>query len=65
MLLTPLLLSSPAAVVELLRTTGLHRVEDEGAQYALAVAVLPYASDVLSVWVYAATLLPALQHGAA
>ena len=51
--------------MELLRTTGLHRVEDEGAQYALAVAVLPYASDVLSVWVYAATLLPALQHGAA
>lgn len=49
-----------AGVVELLRTTGIHRLEDEGVQYALAVAVFPYPSDVLSVWVYAATLLPVI-----
>jgi hypothetical protein len=48
--------------VEVLRTTGIHRLEDEGVQYALAVAVLPYAADVFSVWIYAATLLPVL-HG--
>ena len=52
-----------SGVVEMLRTTGIHRIEDDGVQYALAVTVLPYASDILSVWVYAATLLPVLHGG--
>jgi len=49
-------------VVEMVRATGLHRVEDESAQFAVAVAVVPYPCDVFSVWVYALTLLPQGSH---
>jgi hypothetical protein len=45
-------------VVEMVRATGLHRVEDEAAQFAVAVAVVPYPCDIFSVWVYALTLVP-------
>lgn len=48
------------ALAEALRSTDLHRIEHEGVQYALAVAVCPYPNSVFSVWVYAVALLPQL-----
>lgn len=47
------------AVLGAVKATGIHRVEDEAVQYALAVAVVPYPNDIFSVWVYAVALMPA------
>jgi len=45
-------------VLAALAATRVHEVEEESAQFALAVAVVPYPCEVYSVWVYAVALLP-------
>ena len=54
------------ALVRLVRSTSVHRIEEEGVQYALAVAVLPHVNALFSVWVYVVVLQPFanLQHTA-
>jgi len=46
------------AVIASLRNTGLHKIEDESAQFAVGVAVVPFPNDVFSVWLYPVALLP-------
>ena len=47
------------AIIAAVRATGVHRIEDEAAPFAVACAVLPYANGLFSVWVYVVALLPA------
>uniref|UniRef100_A0A8C9V647 Coiled-coil and C2 domain containing 2A n=1 Tax=Scleropages formosus TaxID=113540 RepID=A0A8C9V647_SCLFO len=44
-------------IVEAVYSTGVHNVEVSNVEFALAVYVHPYASNVLSVWVYLASLV--------
>eukprot|EP01137_Pigoraptor_chileana_P026493 Opistho-2@7848 len=45
------------AVVDAVRNTGVHFSEDPTVEFALAVHVCPYPNNVISVWVYVATLV--------
>jgi hypothetical protein len=47
-----------AQVLAALAATGLHEIEDESAQFAVGVAVVPFPNDVFSVWLYPVVLLP-------
>ena len=38
--------------------TGVHLCEDQQVEYALAVYVHSYPNDVISVWLYIASLVP-------
>ncbi|KAJ8278293.1 hypothetical protein GJAV_G00086050 [Gymnothorax javanicus] len=44
-------------LVEAVFSTGVHAVEASNAEFALAVHVHPYPNNVLSVWVYLASLI--------
>ncbi|KAI5096106.1 coiled-coil and C2 domain-containing protein 2A isoform X5 [Silurus meridionalis] len=44
-------------IVEAVHSTGVHSVEAPNVEFALAVYVHPYPSNVLSVWVYLASLV--------
>ncbi|KAI1888734.1 hypothetical protein AGOR_G00171780 [Albula goreensis] len=44
-------------LVEAVYSTGVHNVEMSNVEFALAVYVHPYPNNVLSVWVYLASLL--------
>ncbi|KAL4635419.1 coiled-coil and C2 domain-containing protein 2A isoform X1 [Arapaima gigas] len=44
-------------IVEAVYSTGVHNVEVPNVEFALAVHVHPYPSNVLSVWVYLASLV--------
>ncbi|TSL61152.1 Coiled-coil and C2 domain-containing protein 2A [Bagarius yarrelli] len=44
-------------IVEAVHSTGVHGVEAANVEFALAVYVHPYPSNVLSVWVYIASLV--------
>ncbi|XP_060793646.1 coiled-coil and C2 domain-containing protein 2A isoform X2 [Neoarius graeffei] len=44
-------------IVEAVHSTGVHSVEAPNVEFALAVYVHPYPSNVLSVWVYIASLV--------
>ncbi|KAG7277509.1 hypothetical protein CRUP_030671 [Coryphaenoides rupestris] len=44
-------------VIEAVYSTGVHSVEASKVEFALAVYVHPYPNNVLSVWVYLASLL--------
>ncbi|KAF4078510.1 hypothetical protein AMELA_G00199970 [Ameiurus melas] len=44
-------------IVEAVRSTGVHSAEAPNVEFALAVYVHPYPSNVLSVWVYIASLV--------
>ncbi|KAM9445041.1 coiled-coil and C2 domain-containing protein 2A [Clarias gariepinus] len=44
-------------IVEAVHSTGVHRAEASNVEFALAVYVHPYPSNVLSVWVYIASLV--------
>ncbi|KAK3909758.1 Coiled-coil and C2 domain-containing protein 2A [Frankliniella fusca] len=44
------------AIVEAVRATGVHHNQDENAEFALAVYVHPFPNNILSVWVYVASL---------
>jgi hypothetical protein len=52
-------------VLRRVKATRLHATEDETAQFALAVLVVPYPNDIFSVWVYALLLTPLAASGAA
>ncbi len=45
-------------VLRRVKATRLHATEDETAQFALAVLVVPYPNDLFSVWVYPVVLTP-------
>lgn len=44
-------------IVETVYSTGVHNVEASNVEFALAVYVHPYPNNVLSVWVYLASLV--------
>ncbi|XP_053499289.1 coiled-coil and C2 domain-containing protein 2A isoform X3 [Ictalurus furcatus] len=44
-------------IIEAVRSTGVHSAEAPNVEFALAVYVHPYPSNVLSVWVYIASLV--------
>ncbi|KAK7590099.1 hypothetical protein V9T40_001712 [Parthenolecanium corni] len=45
------------AIIEAVKSTGVHNNESPDVEFALAVYVHPYPNDVLSVWVYAVSLV--------
>lgn len=45
------------AVTEAVKATGVHCNETEGVEFAVAVYIHPYPNDVLSVWIYVASLV--------
>ncbi|XP_026280089.1 coiled-coil and C2 domain-containing protein 2A [Frankliniella occidentalis] len=47
---------SVEAIVEAVRATGVHHNQDENAEFALAVYVHTFPNNILSVWVYVASL---------
>ena len=47
---------SQEAIVEALFALGVHRNDSRDAEFALAVHMEPYPSNVVSVWVYVAAL---------
>ncbi|XP_061682296.1 coiled-coil and C2 domain-containing protein 2A isoform X4 [Syngnathoides biaculeatus] len=51
--------SEMAPVVEAVHSTGVHTIHAANAEFALAVYVHPYPNNVLSVWVYLASLVRA------
>ncbi|KAK7128409.1 hypothetical protein R3I94_016853 [Phoxinus phoxinus] len=46
-------------IIEAVHSTGVHKAEAPNVEFALAVHVHPYPGNVLSVWVYIASLLTA------
>lgn len=44
-------------IVEAVYATGVHNLESSEAEFALAVHIHPYPNNVLSVWVYVASLV--------
>ena len=44
------------SITEAVYATGVHLVEDKKVEFALAVYVHPYPCNILSVWVYIASL---------
>ncbi|KAM4629790.1 coiled-coil and C2 domain-containing protein 2A [Polymixia lowei] len=44
-------------IIEAVHSTGVHNVEASNVEFALAVYVHPYPNNVLSVWVYLASLI--------
>lgn len=45
------------AITECVKATGVHYNESEEVEFALAVYIHPYPNDVLSVWIYVASLI--------
>ena len=45
-------------IVSTVESTGIHLCENERVEYALAIYIHPYPNDVLSVWLYIASLIP-------
>ena len=45
-------------VLRRVKATRLHTLEEEIAQFAIAVLVVPYPNDIFSVWVYMISLMP-------
>jgi coiled-coil and C2 domain-containing protein 2A len=45
------------AICDAVFATGVHKYETSDVEFALAVHVHPYPNSVLSVWVYAASLV--------
>jgi coiled-coil and C2 domain-containing protein 2A len=43
--------------VDALTSTGVHLNREPGVEFALAVHVEPYANNVMSVWVYVASMV--------
>jgi coiled-coil and C2 domain-containing protein 2A len=43
-------------VIEAVFNTGVHMNDDPQVEFALAVYIHPYPNNVLSLWVYVATL---------
>ncbi|KAI6651744.1 Coiled-coil and C2 domain-containing protein 2A isoform X2 [Oopsacas minuta] len=53
--LTP---TSLKGIEEQVYTTGIHTCQEPGVEYVLACYVHPYPSDVHSIWIYLATMVP-------
>ncbi|XP_019733885.1 coiled-coil and C2 domain-containing protein 2A-like [Hippocampus comes] len=51
--------SEMGPVVEAVHSTGVHTIQTANVEFALAVYVHPYPNNVLSVWVYLASLVRA------
>ena len=45
-------------IVSTVESTGIHLCENEHVEYALAIYIHLYPNDVLSVWLYIASLIP-------
>lgn len=45
------------SVTEAVKATGVHCNETEGVEFALAVYIHPYPNNILSVWVYVASVV--------
>lgn len=45
-------------VVQMVRATGIHEARHSEVQFALAVQAFAYPNNVLSVWVYIASITP-------
>lgn len=45
------------SIVDAVHSTGVHNVQTPSVEFALAVYVHPYPNNVLSVWVYLASLV--------
>lgn len=45
-------------VVQMVRATGMHEARHPEVQFALAVQAFAYPHNVLSVWVYIASITP-------
>ncbi|KAI5694892.1 hypothetical protein M8J75_007313 [Diaphorina citri] len=45
-----------AAILDAVKSTGVHKIESEDVEWALAVCIQPFPCHVLSVWIYVATL---------
>ncbi|XP_050537512.1 coiled-coil and C2 domain-containing protein 2A isoform X2 [Daktulosphaira vitifoliae] len=52
------LYSSTEQLIDAVKATGLHLNENEQVEFALAVYIHPYPNQVLSVWIYLASLQP-------
>lgn len=44
-------------IIDAVHSTGVHDVQTPNVEFALAVYVHPYPNNVLSVWVYLASLV--------
>ena len=51
------LFSDVGSLVEMVEATGVHLNKEPGVEFALAVHVEPYPNDVMSVWVYVASMV--------
>lgn len=49
--------TSPAELVEAVKSTGVHLNDAPDIEFAVAVYVHAFPSNVLSIWVYVASLL--------
>jgi coiled-coil and C2 domain-containing protein 2A len=45
------------AIIEAMKATGVHYNESSDVEFALAVYIHPFPNNVLSVWVYVASLV--------
>jgi coiled-coil and C2 domain-containing protein 2A len=52
-------------VLRRVKATRLHSIEEEIAQFAIAVLVVPYPNDIFSVWIYMVSLMPVPVQGPA
>lgn len=50
--------SGEKAVIERVRATGIHAYENQNVEFAVAVHIHPYPNDILSVWIFIASLVP-------
>lgn len=46
------------SVVQMVKATGIHEARHPEVQFALAVQAFAYPNNVLSVWVYIASITP-------
>lgn len=49
--------SDVESIVEAVTSTGVHLNREPGVEFALAVHVEPFANNVMSVWVYVASMV--------
>ena len=48
--------NSAEEILEKVKSTGIHFCEDERVEFARAVYIHPYPNEIISVWIYVATL---------
>ncbi len=45
-------------MIQMVKLTGIHEARHPHVQFALAVHCVPYCNNVLSVWIYIASITP-------